>query len=145
MKIKFFIAAVALVMCLVSCDLEVSDNGNLDGFWHLERVDTLKTGGMTDLSDQFLFWSVQMDLMELSKRDHDTAFVLFRFEKKDGVLRVYNPMLFDGTDSEIPVDDLSVLMPYGINSFDETLRVVTLSSGRMVLETDRLRFSFTKM
>ena len=83
--------------------------------------------------------------MELSKRDHDTAFVLFRFEKKDGVLRVYNPMLFDGTDSEIPVDDLSVLMPYGINSFDETLRVVTLSSGRMVLETDRLRFSFTKM
>lgn len=29
---------------LNSCEVDSSDNGDLDGFWHLESVDTLATG-----------------------------------------------------------------------------------------------------
>ena len=39
-----------LVLCFQSaCTLETSDNGDLDGYWHLEQVDTLATGGKLNL------------------------------------------------------------------------------------------------
>ena len=44
------LSAIAISMLLTACgiDFEGSDNGKLDGFWHLEKVDTLATGGVTD-------------------------------------------------------------------------------------------------
>ena len=40
------------VVCtaLVACDVETSDNGRLDGYWHLTGVDTLATSGHRDVS-----------------------------------------------------------------------------------------------
>ena len=46
-RMIYLIAAISLV--LSSCTLETSDNGDFDGFWHLERVDTLATGNYLDL------------------------------------------------------------------------------------------------
>ena len=34
----FLLGSLALVMS--SCEMETTDNGDLDGFWHLESVDT---------------------------------------------------------------------------------------------------------
>ena len=50
------LSAIALSMLFTACgiDFEGSDNGKLDGFWHLEKVDTLATGGVTDYSCFFL-------------------------------------------------------------------------------------------
>ncbi|MBR1462491.1 MAG: lipocalin-like domain-containing protein [Prevotella sp.] len=134
-----------LMAALASCELEVSDNGNLDGFWHLEKVDTLQTGGTSDLSDRLLFWSVQMNLLELSDRSEGNGFLLLRFEQNDGSLHVHTPTRFDGKNTDLPIDDLQQLAPFGIQSLDETFRIIMLSSGRMVLEGDRLRLSFSKM
>lgn len=47
-RIIYLIAAICLVVN--SCTIETSDNGDFDGFWHLERVDTLATGNYLDLS-----------------------------------------------------------------------------------------------
>ncbi len=46
-RMIYLIAAISLV--LSSCTLETSDNGDFDGFWHLERVDTLATGNYLNL------------------------------------------------------------------------------------------------
>ena len=56
-RIIYLIAAISLV--LSSCTIETSDNGDFDGFWHLERVDTLATGNYLDLSKERVFWGVQ--------------------------------------------------------------------------------------
>ena len=47
MKNRFIIAWIwALgVSVLAGCDIETSDNGDLDGMWRLESVDTLASGG----------------------------------------------------------------------------------------------------
>lgn len=39
------VAFVAISMfAFSSCELESSDNGKLDGFWHLESIDSLENG-----------------------------------------------------------------------------------------------------
>ena len=43
MKKILYIFSTLLLFC--SCDIESSKNGDLDGFWHLERVDTISTSG----------------------------------------------------------------------------------------------------
>ena len=40
---------MALAMGVASCELERDHNGDLAGYWHLERVDTLQTGGVKDM------------------------------------------------------------------------------------------------
>ena len=47
--------AMALAMGVASCELERDHNGDLAGYWHLERVDTLQTGGVKDMSRDRVF------------------------------------------------------------------------------------------
>ena len=53
---KLFVTTVvaALLMSLASCEIETSDNGELDGFWHLERIDSLEKGKTVDCSNQLI-------------------------------------------------------------------------------------------
>ena len=55
---------------LSACEIETHDNGKLDGFWHLEKVDTIATGGVCDMSQQKVFWSVQAMIIEVSDRSN---------------------------------------------------------------------------
>ena len=55
---KYVCFLLMLMLCsalLNSCEVDSSDNGDLDGFWHLESVDTLATGGRCDYSNQRVF------------------------------------------------------------------------------------------
>ena len=62
MKKLLFLVPLAAILCL-SCELETSDNGDLDGFWQLKQVDTLQ-GGTKDMRGSGVFWAVQTDLLE---------------------------------------------------------------------------------
>ena len=71
-KIFLYIAMVPMLsLTLGGCSIEMSDNGELDGYWHLERVDTLSTGGVCDLSGQLRFWAVQAKMLALMDRGND--------------------------------------------------------------------------
>ena len=59
-----FIVGIVLA-AIPSCTIETSDNGKLDGFWHLVEIDTLQTGGQKDLSNEKLFWGVEAKLLHL--------------------------------------------------------------------------------
>ncbi len=135
-------ATAALFLC--SCELETSDNGNLDGFWHLERIDTLSTGGSCDTSSDLLFWSVQMRLLNVSDKNNVHTNLNMRFEHANGTLRVYDACRDDRMDGDPALDDAALLRPYGINSLDETFAVEQLTGSRMQLKGTALRLTFRK-
>ena len=142
--IKSFFIAALMASCMASCDIETSDNGDLDGFWHMERVDTLATGGVCDLSERRVFWSVQVGLVNVTDYDKEARGYLFHFENVNSSLRLYDPYKDNREDGDIKVEDPSILSPYGVNALDETFRIEGLSANRMTLATDELRLSFKK-
>lgn len=87
------IAAISLV--LSSCTLETSNNGDFDGFWHLERVDTLATGNYLDLSKERVFWGVQHKLISCASITPTNMYSFrgyyFRFEQTGDSLILHSP------------------------------------------------------
>lgn len=141
----YFIIGVALL--LSGCNLETSDNGDLDGYWHLVRVDSLATGQYADLSETRVFWGFQVRLLQAIDHDHDTSHYgyLFRFEHKGQTLRLYDGHKHDRANGDILVEDVGEITSLGINSLDDHFHVEQLSSDRMVLRDDVLRLWFEKM
>ncbi len=143
-------AMLVASMLAVSCELETSNNGKLDGFWHLEEIDTIKTGGIYDLSESYLFWSIQGKLLSVSEKnfvqkvgmEYDHAYLpeyLFRFSRPADSLVLSEPILSNRMAGDEVVTDPEVLRPYGINALEEHFKVEQLNSKRMVLSTDSLR------
>lgn len=139
----FFI--ISALFAISSCSLETSDNGDLDGFWHLTRVDTIATGNACDMSGERVFWSVQMNLLNVTDYRTSSYGYLLRFINENSTLRVYDPYTHDRPNGDVKVEDPAQLAPLGINSLDETFNIESLSSKRMILSTNELRLSFTKM
>lgn len=129
---------------LSSCELEVSENGKLDGYWHLERVDTLATGGVYDLKEERRFWSFQNRLMQLNDPSGAHRMCVMYFTHQDGMLTISEPRINDRAESDPLIEDLDILTPYGINAFDESFSVEKLTGGKMVLLSPTLRLSFSK-
>ena len=144
---KYFLLSLLLgCMLMASCDIETSGNGDLDGFWHLVEVDTLQTSGKADVADQRLFWGVQAKLIHLQGTDN--RFYL-RFTHTADSLTLYQPHLdhwhqdqVDGGD--IPVDDATLMAPYGIQRLEEHYKVEALDGEKMILSTSTLRLFFKK-
>jgi hypothetical protein len=141
MKNILIIFLVLLLFC--SCDLETSKNGDLDGFWHLERVDTLSTSGSLDLSQAKLFWAFQKDLLQL--RGDEQEFYL-RFNHHDDQLDLSNPHLRDREkdDPAISSSTMYLIRPYGINEEEEYFQVINLDNDNMVLRNQDLQLWFRK-
>lgn len=132
-----------LLAVLGACEVRRSNNGDLDGFWHLEQIDTLATGGSLDLREELRFWSFQVHLMQVADYQTGGQFVMY-FDHSDGKLRAYD-MRYDNRESADPIlEDVSLVAPFGINSLHETFNVESLSGSRMVLSTDSLRLHLRK-
>lgn len=142
-----FLSAVFMSLCLMSCDLETSDNGKLDGFWHLERVDTLATGGSLDMSNDKVFWSFQVRLLWL--QGGSSSFYL-RFNQEGDSLTINSPYTNEGHEETLgdggnkPVSDPSVLRDYGIDALETHYKKEALDGSRMTLRSRRLRLMFRK-
>ena len=142
---KFSILSLLLLFSisqfLTSCELETSDNGDLDGFWHLVEVDTLATGGVKDLHQSKMFWSFQMNLLQFTGSGRYFA----RFSHENGQLIVNHPQNYDSKKGHQPVTDVSVLAPWGLNALEVQFRIEHLSGSSMTLNDGTLRLQFTKM
>lgn len=142
-----FIITVFMSLCLMSCDLETGDNGKLDGFWHLERVDTLATGGSLDMSGEKVFWSFQVRLLQLQG---GSASFYFRFKQDGDSLTIFSPYTNEGHEETIgdggnkPVDDPTLLRDYGIDDLETHYKKEALDGSRMILRSCRLRLMFRK-
>ena len=148
--LKTIIATLAIVS-LASCEIETSDNGDFDGFWHLERVDTLATGGTCDLSKKRVFWGVQYKLISVYDTDKEGTFGYYlRFTQTRDKIVTKSPYKNNwhqdnGEDGgDIPVDDPTQLAPYGINNLAEEFVKEKLNGGQMILRSKTLRLKFKR-
>lgn len=146
-KVAAALCAMTIMMCGVSCTFEtMSDNGDFTGFWHLERIDTLTTGGTCDLSRQTLFWAVENNMMQLHG---GSATCSMRFSRSGGTLRLYDAYQNLGHEEgdeggDVRLDDPTPLRQYGIQSLDGQFVEETLKGTEMVLANDSIRLHLRK-
>jgi len=139
----FIMLAVTGLFFLTGCELETSDNGDFDGFWHLERVDTLLSSQRgADYSGARIFWSFQGKLLQLSNLEDNT--IIYEFGYANNQLTLERPCMFDRADGDSLVTDVTVLHPYGVSALQETFQVVSLSKESMILQSQVLRLYFRK-
>lgn len=149
------IAFVALigtfVMLFSSCEMETSKNGDLDGYWHLESIDTLENGGTCDFSARKVFWGIEHKLIlirDLNVGPFDGFYMRFD-QAGDSLLipKAYrkNQNYHEGDDdAPISADDMEDLRKYGINNLPEGFAKEALSGSKMILRSKTLRLKFKK-
>ena len=147
---KIFLLLIASLPFLMSCDLETSDNGNLDGYWHLMSVDTLATSKQCDMSKQKVFWAFQKDLLQLrgstdSEKELQEFYLRFLYE--NNTLKLSDIHLRDREKDDPQVDDstMPLIYIYGIEQKQEEFKVLILNSKEMVLQNAVIRIRFSKM
>ena len=145
---RMLIFMLTLGLSVVACsDLHTSDNGMLDGFWQMTQVDTLANGHSEDARHRMIFWAVQGRLLEMNDMHdlvHAYPSVIFRFEHKDGQLRVYEPVLDKREISDSLISQVRLVSFYGVYSLDETFRLLRLEPTQMTVENEKLRMHFRK-
>ncbi len=141
MKRLISIFALIPMMFFSSCEVEMSDNGDLDGYWQLARVDTIG-GGSCEMVTSRVFWSVQMNLLEVSKVGSSKYF--FRFKVTDDYLKVYDPYLSARNKGDVQVTDVQVLKPYGIQGLEEDFKIERLDGKKMTICSEMLRLDFNR-
>lgn len=132
-----------LLSALTSCDIHMSDNGDLDGFWQLARIDTLQ-GGSADVRSARLFWSVQSDLLQVSDLTYRHDAYILRFDHQGSTLRLSSPYLVDHAGSDVALTDSQPLHPYGIQHLDETFTIERLDADKLSLQSSLLRLEFNR-
>lgn len=138
---------LVLGLMVVSCELETSGNGKLDGYWQMNQVDTLATGGVTDTRDSLIFWGIQGNLLQIRYSENDVYLgegLLFRFEKKDSLFTLSLPVIHHLYETDEPIDDVEILKPFGIYRLEEKFAIEKLNKNIMVLTNDVLRLHFRK-
>lgn len=142
--ITSFSASLLILMlsCVTaSCEIHTSNNGDLDGFWQLSYVDTLATGGTTDMRMEQISWAFQANLMEL--RNPHNVFIA-RFDHTGNSLTVYDVYYSQRDLGDVVVTDQSVLYPFGIQSLREHFTIINLDDSDMTLQSADLRLHLRK-
>jgi hypothetical protein len=138
---------LALGMMIVSCELETSGNGKLDGYWQMCQVDTLTTGGVTDTREALIYWGIQGKLLQIRFSENGKYLgegLLFRFERAPYTLNLSSPIRHHLYDTDEPIEDVEVLKPYGIYQLEEVFSIIELNDKSMVLDNGVLRLHFRK-
>lgn len=143
------VAFVAISMfAFSSCELESSDNGKLDGFWHLESIDSLENGKTVDMSKLHVFWGIEYKLIAATQYDNNTERMFFRFEQTSDSLKITQAFINHGhqdNGGDIPLTVVTNdLRYYGINNLPEGFAKEALSGSKMILRSKTLRLKFKK-
>ena len=141
MKKTIFAIIACVTLMLAACDIETSDNGNLDGIWQLTAVDTLATGGHADMRMKNTQWDVQGCLLQLR---NELGIYFCHFKHADGTLTMETLRLWSKELQDPEVTDIADVQPYGVNAFNEQFKVTILTSDKMVLQSEMLKLSFRK-
>ncbi len=141
---KYIYSLLLLLFLMSSCEIEHSNNGKLDGFWHLESIDTLSTGGHTDLSKYRLFWSVQGDLMAFNDYSYKLLPCILQFQYAKDNLTLHHILISDRSKGDIVIKDTKQIKYYGVNSLNESFKIESLNAFDMQLSTKKLRLSFKR-
>ena len=142
------ILILPLLLALLSA-CERSNNGDLDGMWHITRIDSVKSGASADVRKDLKFWSFQDKLTQLYNHKTDWEYkeiLMTRFEHLEGKLIISSPFIYNRLDGDIFLSDdsLYLLYPHGINCVPDTFAVEHLDRKKMQLADDVVRLYFEK-
>ena len=138
---------LTLCMLIVSCELETSGNKELDGYWQMNQVDTLSTGGVADTREAMVFWGVQGKLLQIRFPESGSFLgegLLFRFNKDDKNLTLSSPVIHHLYETDEPIEDVEILKPFGIFNLEDVFTIETLDDKEMVLTNNLLRLHFRR-
>ncbi len=139
------ITAISLNSCGL-VDFDHSENGKLDGYWHLVTVDSLTNGVSTDLGEKRYFWAIQATLLELYSPDWlgGQRFVS-RISYQDNRLTIIELRNDKREEGDPVIENVDKVSPFGVNNVTETFQVEELLGRSMTLSTTELRLRFKKM
>ena len=133
-------------LMLTACDMERSNNGDLDGFWQLtSKTDKYAKCGAVDMRDSGITWSFQEKLLELRdvKKVHQD--IIGDFVHQGGTLSVSRFYFVDRDKGDVRIDDpITYLVPYGVAWLNDQFQVLELNSDEMILESERFQLKFRK-
>ena len=146
---RFFLI-ISVISLMTACHMESSDNGHLDGFWHLVRVDTLSIDtlsivGTSDLHQDYFFWAFQFQLLSVRNTQKSPEEYFLRFQRQGDELVLSHPFQYVLQGKDAPVENIDLLRPFGINDQEERFRIVHLSSRRMTLQNNFLVLTMQKL
>lgn len=149
----FFFSIIILAICFSSCSFEtdkVDGDNDFEGFWHLESIETVSTDSTSesitkDYSKQRIFWAFQMKLLELQDFDNDRIPSVFcRFNIVNGKITITEAYRFsDAEQQDVPLDNDSVLIHYGIPALNTTYDY-SIDGSKMILSAGNTRLRLTK-
>ena len=146
---RFFLI-ISVISLMTACHMESSENGHLDGFWHLVRVDTLSIDtlsivGTSDLHQDYFFWAFQFQLLSVRNTQKSPEEYFLRFQRQGDELVLSDPFQYVLQGKDAPVENIDLLRPFGINDQEERFRIVHLSSRRMTLQNKFLVLTMQKL
>lgn len=146
-KITHYISVfIVAILLFSSCQIESPHNDKLDGYWHIEQIDTIATGGHADLREARVTWSIQAHLLQIRNYDSDERQIyVFHFNSDGQTLQLIDAYFDDRTIGDSLITDYSQIQPYGVNTIPVVYTIESVSRERMVLSDGIIRISFRKM
>ena len=136
----------ALALLFSSCSLETdNDAGDLEGMWHLVRIEESATNTHTDVSNEVIFWSFQAKLLQMEDKTGQHYSYLYRFRIDNDQLTLTSPYQFDRENGDRPLTAYeSTLGLYGIKSLTSVFRIEKIDRRKMILNDGAVRLYFDK-
>lgn len=135
-----------LALLFSSCSLETDNNaGDLEGMWHLVRIEESVTNTHIDVSNEVIFWSFQAKLLQMEDKTGQHYSYLYRFRIDNDQLRLSSPYLFDRENGDHPLTAYeATLGRYGIKSLTPTFRIERVDRRKLVINDGTVRLYFDK-
>ena len=136
----------ALALLFSSCSLETdNDAGDLEGMWHLVRIEESATNTHIDVSNEVIFWSFQAKLLQMEDKTGQHYSYLYRFRIDNDQLTLTSPYQFDRENGDRPLTAYeSTLGLYGIKSLTPVFRIEKIDRRKMILNDGTVRLYFDK-
>ena len=141
-RILYIIIGVTLMM--TGCNKEDSNNGNLDGFWQMTEMRNKSNASTSDMRSLGITWAFQGHILELRDVKKDNQDIIMSFSLVGDKLNLSAPYIVDRDSDDIQIDDVDLLIPYGIDKNTTEYSVLELTSSRMVLDNDAWYLVFRK-
>ena len=135
-----------LALLFSSCSLETdNDAGDLEGMWHLVRIEESATNTHIDVSNEVIFWSFQAKLLQMEDKTGQHYSYLYRFRIDNDQLTLTSPYQFDRENGDRPLTAYeSTLGLYGIKSLTPVFRIEKIDRRKMLLNDGAVRLYFDK-
>lgn len=142
---RFLYIIIGVVLLMTSCDKETSDNGNLDGLWQMTLMQNKTTdNAKNDMRLSGITWAFQGHILELRDLKTGNQDIIMSFSHDGNKLKVFAPYKVERDSDDILINDVSLLLPYGVGSATADYSIEKLSSSSMVLDNDMWHLEFRK-